>query len=152
MTIELTFRVLDHHPNDGWSRDGERITDTAHLDRVRSAFAAFRILVIKHWHYRGARAPNHVVVEDFDEFLAQLSRDRMLTEQCRGGPDDRSVDGISELLPRQPFRQAGYDDLFSDLVSGHVTIIGRSAADRLVTTPRSDLVFERLDHPRELIH
>jgi len=72
MTIELTFRVLDHHPNDGWSRDGERITDTAHLDRVRSAFAAFRILVIKHWHYRGARAPNHVVVEDFDEFLDYL--------------------------------------------------------------------------------
>ena len=60
MTIELTFRELDRYAPDDWSRVGAIITEVSRLDLVRNALAKFRILAVKHWHYRGSRAPDHV--------------------------------------------------------------------------------------------
>ncbi|WP_116812473.1 hypothetical protein [Steroidobacter cummioxidans] len=75
MAIELTFRTRDHSPADGWSRGGEVITETAQLDRVRSALTAGRTLLVKHWHYRGSRCPDLVAVEDFEQFMDYLRND-----------------------------------------------------------------------------
>lgn len=72
MAIELTFRVWDRYEPDDWALDGDQITSSAQLDKIRACFAAFRILLVKHWHYRGSRAPSLFVVEDIDEFLDYL--------------------------------------------------------------------------------
>jgi len=72
MPIELTFREWDRYEPDGWSSHGAAITETSELNKVRVALAEFRTLVIKHWHYRGSRSPDFVVVEDIDAFLDYL--------------------------------------------------------------------------------
>jgi hypothetical protein len=72
MTIELTFRTWDCSLADGWSRNGTVITETSELNRIRAALRQGQILVVKHWHYRGARCPDHIVVEDFDHFMDYL--------------------------------------------------------------------------------
>ncbi len=73
MTIELTFRDWDHYEPDGWAKSGEIITETSKLDLVRNMLSNYKILVIQHWHYRGAQAPNYVIVEDIEEFMDYLS-------------------------------------------------------------------------------
>lgn len=72
MPIELTFREWDRYEADGWSSNGAVITETSELNKVRSALAGYKTLVVKHWHYRGASSPSLVVVEDFEEFLDYL--------------------------------------------------------------------------------
>jgi len=72
MPIELTFREWDRYEPDGWSHHGAVITETSELNKVRGALDAYKTLVIKHWHYRGSRSPDLVVVEDIDGFLDYL--------------------------------------------------------------------------------
>jgi hypothetical protein len=72
MPIELTFLAYDHHEPDGWSQSGQVITETISLNRVREALSQGKILLVKHWHYRGSRCPDHVAIEDFDDFVEYL--------------------------------------------------------------------------------
>src|ERR1700742_56564 len=70
-------------------------------------------------HRRQQRDRRLVEAKHLDQHLAEFSRNGVLAEQRRRGPDDRSVDGIGQLLPGQALGQSGDDNLLGNLVARH---------------------------------
>ena len=71
MNIEFTFKTAWRSDDDEWRSDGPTITDAALLKRIHDALED-QILVLEHWHYRGSRAPDRIVVDDYDDFIEYL--------------------------------------------------------------------------------
>ena len=59
---------------DEWSTDGPNITSPKVLEAVRKVLEKGPVIV-EHWHYRGARAPSRLVLDDYDEVLNYLKRE-----------------------------------------------------------------------------
>ncbi len=72
MELEITFKAPVKAEQDRWSQDGNIITDPDKLSLVEEALREFRILVIEHRYYRGARAPDRIVIDDYDNFIDYL--------------------------------------------------------------------------------
>ena len=58
--------------SDDWVQGGEMITSPEKLAKI-AAVLDRTILIIEHWHYRGARSPTRLFFEDQEEFLAYLN-------------------------------------------------------------------------------
>ncbi len=72
MTSRWKFKTVYKSDADEWTRNGQKISDPAVFGLISKALSQDRILLLEHWHYRGARAPDRVVVTDMDELLAYL--------------------------------------------------------------------------------
>lgn len=77
MTSQLKFKTAYKLDADQWTRDGQKIGDPAVFGLISTALSQGSILLVEHWHYRGARAPDRVVVTDVDELLTHLMENAM---------------------------------------------------------------------------
>jgi hypothetical protein len=57
---------------DGWSSSGAKITDAAKLQAIRETTEKKGPVIVEHRFYRGARAPDVFVFEEYDEFVKYL--------------------------------------------------------------------------------
>lgn len=58
---------------DQWTVDGSRIDAPEKVASIRAELETKGPIIVKHWHYRGASCPSHLVFEDFDNYLAYLT-------------------------------------------------------------------------------
>jgi hypothetical protein len=58
---------------DEWIPDGRKITSPANLDMIRKTLEADGPIIVEHWFYRGASAPDRLVFDDFDAFNDYLN-------------------------------------------------------------------------------
>lgn len=58
---------------DDWKPDGAKITDPAALEAIRHCLESEGSIIVEHWFYRGSRAPDRVVFNEFEEFEEYLS-------------------------------------------------------------------------------
>ena len=68
----LTFSDIHRHEPDDWHSDGPFLTDKSALEKLQSLVQQGSTLIAEHWHYRGSRAPDRFIVEDYDDFLDYL--------------------------------------------------------------------------------
>jgi hypothetical protein len=66
--MKTRFRI----EGDNWSPDGSKITEPAKLESIRRTLTDVGPIIVEHWFYHGASAPERLVFEDFDEFTAWL--------------------------------------------------------------------------------
>ena len=71
----ITFRIHDKYPKDNWSTEGQRFTEPERLRELNTLIEKNRLLVAEHWHYRGSRCQDRLVVSDLDEFIEYLKRE-----------------------------------------------------------------------------
>jgi len=53
---------------DRWGPAGPKITSADKLDAIRKVLASVGPIIVEHKHYRGARGPDLLSFQDFDEF------------------------------------------------------------------------------------
>ena len=70
----LTFSGIHRYEPDDWSGHGDKFTDPERLRRIKVLLAEGRLLIVEHWHYRGSRAPDRIVIEDYDDLLEYLEK------------------------------------------------------------------------------
>jgi hypothetical protein len=58
---------------DNWSSDGSKITDSAKLEAIRRTLENEGPIIVEHWFYQGASAPERLIFEAFDEFETWLN-------------------------------------------------------------------------------
>lgn len=66
------FSGIYRHEPDGWNKKGSIFTSEENLKVLEEMLSGGQFFIAEHWHYRGARAPDRVVVEDCDEFINYL--------------------------------------------------------------------------------
>lgn len=59
--------------DDRWSPSGAKINSAENLAAVRSTLTESGPIIVEWRHYRGARAPDRVIFDAFDEFVAWLN-------------------------------------------------------------------------------
>jgi hypothetical protein len=70
LTFKTTWRNEDHH----WSPDGEKITDERKLEVIRQVLDKAGPILMEHWFYCGSRAPDRMVLDDYDAFIEYLQQ------------------------------------------------------------------------------
>ena len=60
--------------SDEWSATGKKIDSSENLELIRKVLKDEGPIVVEHWYYRGATAPDRHVFEDFDEFVKYLNQ------------------------------------------------------------------------------
>jgi hypothetical protein len=58
---------------DNWSANGSKITEPAKLEAIRRTLNDEGPIIVEHWFYHGATAPERLIFEDFDEFETWLN-------------------------------------------------------------------------------
>lgn len=61
-----------HDQNDNWSLEGSRINDPEKLETIRRTLSEEGPIIVEHWFYHGASAPERLVFEEFDRFETWL--------------------------------------------------------------------------------
>ena len=61
------------HEGDGWSSEGSKITSPENLEAIRSVLEKEGPILVKHWFYRGGSGPQHLVFDEFEDFLSYLN-------------------------------------------------------------------------------
>lgn len=56
-------------PQDDWRSDGRKIVNSENLNTIRDVLENRGCIIVEHWFYRGASAPERRIFDDFDEFL-----------------------------------------------------------------------------------
>lgn len=69
----VRFPTRWRNPNDDWTTLGEKITDEAKLAVIRPVADGVAPVLVEHWFYRGASAPERRVFDSFDGFMEYLS-------------------------------------------------------------------------------
>jgi len=67
--MKSRFRI----EGDNWTPDGSKITEPAKLEAIQHTLDKEGPIIVEHWFYHGARAPERLVFEDFDEFTSWLN-------------------------------------------------------------------------------
>jgi hypothetical protein len=67
----ITFKTLCRNESDQWSIDGDKLTDE-NLAPLKEVLNKTGPILVKHWFYRGGRAPHKVAFDDYDEFMEYL--------------------------------------------------------------------------------
>ncbi len=67
------MRTRFRNEADDWSNEGQKITSQELLDLIRRTIETLGPVVVEHWYYRGSSAPNRVVFDDYDDFVAYLN-------------------------------------------------------------------------------
>jgi hypothetical protein len=58
---------------DEWTPVGPKINDSAQLARIRQELEQRGAILLKHWHYCGARSPSHVAFDEFEDFMSYMT-------------------------------------------------------------------------------
>ena len=66
--MKTRFRI----ESDNWSADGSKITEPAKLEAIRRTLEDEGAIIVEHWFYHGASAPERLVF-DFKEFETWLN-------------------------------------------------------------------------------
>jgi hypothetical protein len=73
------MRTLYRHEADRWTTEGPKIDAPENLEAVRRVLEEQGPVIVEHWHYRGSRAPDRLVFDEYEEFA------RYLEQQCVAG-------------------------------------------------------------------
>ncbi len=97
---------------DEWTLEGHKITAPENLALIHTTLEQQGPIIVEHWFYRGGRAPERRIFEDFDEFMAYRNEDTYagdavdvwsFAEVCQ--PDKRLAEGKCPdddgLVPRR---------------------------------------------------
>ena len=57
---------------DEWTSEGSSITSPEKLQAIKDTLDKKGPIIVEHWHYRGASAPDRLIFEEFDEFQRWL--------------------------------------------------------------------------------
>ncbi len=52
-----------------WSTSGSKITSPENLEAIRDAIENRDVIIVEHWFFCGASAPDRMVFDDFDDFV-----------------------------------------------------------------------------------
>jgi len=63
----------NRYPPDDWTTEGSRINDEPKLEAVRQELETRGPVIVKHWHYRGACSPSHLIFEYYEDYLEYLN-------------------------------------------------------------------------------
>lgn len=66
------MKIRFFNETDEWTTDGSRITDPQHLDTIRKTLEDVGPVIVEHWFYRGATAPERFVFDEFEDFTTYL--------------------------------------------------------------------------------
>jgi hypothetical protein len=58
--------------SDDWGQVGEKINSPESLSLIRNTLEDAGPIIVEWWHYRGSRAPDRLVFEDYESFVAWL--------------------------------------------------------------------------------
>ena len=67
------MKVRDRYEPDEWSQEGLKITSPENLESVRSVLENEGPILVKHWFYRAATGPQHMVFDDYEDFVSYLN-------------------------------------------------------------------------------
>ena len=67
------MKVRFYSPDDEWSADDVKITAPETLEIIRKTLDTDGPVIVEHWFYRGACAPDRMVFDDFEEFVGYLN-------------------------------------------------------------------------------
>ena len=57
---------------DDWRPDGKKILSPENLAVIERTLEDEGPIIVEHWHYYGSRAPDRLICEDLDEFVAYV--------------------------------------------------------------------------------
>ena|SRR5881394_3862297 len=66
--------IADRYEPDNWQPHGSKINEFAQLEKIRLELETRGPVILKHWHYRGARMPTHVAFDEYDDFVEYLGK------------------------------------------------------------------------------
>jgi len=66
------FSGVHRYEPDDWSKVGEFFPTKEKLEKLEQLVIKGNFIVAEHWHYRGARCPDRMVIEDTDDFVEYL--------------------------------------------------------------------------------
>jgi hypothetical protein len=69
---EIRSKARWRADQDDWRSDGRKIVSASNLEAIRDVLEKRGCIIVEHWLYRGASAPNRKVFDDFEEFLDYL--------------------------------------------------------------------------------
>jgi hypothetical protein len=73
------MRIYVRPESDEWTREGRKITDAEKLEAIRRTLDEIGPVIVEHWFYRGSRAPERLVFDDYEDFQ------KLLETGCRAG-------------------------------------------------------------------
>ena len=57
---------------DDWNPDGPKITSPENLELIRQTLEDEGPVIVEHWFYRGSRAPERLIFDDYEAFSTYL--------------------------------------------------------------------------------
>lgn len=90
-TTTMTFHTRWRNESHRWHPDGEKITSPENLEKIYDVLEHTGSIVIEHWFYCGASAPDRRVFDTYDEFIEYLH------EHAHAG-DDIHVWSLHDLI------------------------------------------------------
>ena len=67
------MRIRFFHEKDQWTTEGPKINSPENLERIRACLEDEGPIIVIHHLYRGASAPDRLLFNDYDDFLAYLN-------------------------------------------------------------------------------
>ncbi len=67
------MKIRFYSDDDEWTTEGHKITAPENLQLIHKTLEDEGPIIVEHWFYRGASAPDRLFFEDFDEFLEYLN-------------------------------------------------------------------------------
>lgn len=67
------MKVRFQSEEDGWTTDGRKITASETLEIIRQCLEREGPIIVEHWFYRGACAPDRTVFSDLETFTTYLN-------------------------------------------------------------------------------
>jgi hypothetical protein len=61
------------YEGDGWTTEGRKINAPENLKAIEAVMAMIGPVIVEHWLYRGSRAPDRLVFDDFEELMDYLN-------------------------------------------------------------------------------
>ena len=66
------MRIRDFSEADGWTSEGPKIDAPKNLEAIRRVLEKSGPIIVEHWFYRGASAPDRICFDDFEDFEEYL--------------------------------------------------------------------------------
>jgi len=98
---EIRVKARSRAPAHCWSITGSKITSPENLEAIRDAIENRGSIIVEHWLFCGASAPNRVVFDEFDEFVEYIQTKTsggdcldiwLMHEHCK--PENRFLEGM----------------------------------------------------------
>jgi hypothetical protein len=66
------MKIHCRYEPDEWSAEGPKITTPENLEAIRTALEERGPVIVEHWFYRGARGPDRLIFDDYDDLTVYL--------------------------------------------------------------------------------